>query len=348
MLSRVADSLYWMNRYLERAENVARFIHVNLHLMLDMPGGADGQWQPLIRTTGDDALFAELHGEASQEKVMLFLTFDTKNPNSILSCIRRARENARCIRETISSEMWETLNHFYLKINNPAAPKFAAENPHDFYNDVRTSIQLFDGVTNATMSHGEGYHFARMGKMLERADKTSRILDVKYFILLPQVDYVGTPYDNIQWAALLKSASALEMYRKKYPQISPLGVSEFLISNPDFPRAILFCLIRTEESMKMITGASPSVAGNAAEKRLKSLRAEVAKANIKEIIKAGLHEYLDSFQISLNTIDDSIYTTFLATRAPDESTIPGLIATLNGQAAIQTQSQSQSIKEPVA
>src|SRR4051812_17667711 len=226
MLSRVAQTIYWMNRYVERAENVARFVHVNLHLELDLPMIEEGQpsasqWQPLIWTTGDEKSFTERYKDYTRENVIFFLTFDAENPNSILSCVRTARENARSIREVISSEMWFTLNRFYLMLRDPSAVIRAAEDPHAFYTDVKTFCAMFLGETLTSMSHDEGWHFGRLGRLIERGDKTSRLLDVKYYILLPRLEDVGNPIDTIQWAALLKSASALEMYRKVFSTITP-------------------------------------------------------------------------------------------------------------------------------
>ena len=181
MLSRVADSIYWLSRYVERAENVARFIEVNLQLMLDAPSGEDQQWEPLVNTTGDYEAFKKRHGEATQQNVIHFLTFDAENPNSILSCVRSARENARTVREIISSEMWLQLNKFYLMVTAATENSSAQANPHEFFTEVKNANHLFNGAAAATMTHGEPWHFFQMGRMLERADKTSRILDVKYF-----------------------------------------------------------------------------------------------------------------------------------------------------------------------
>ncbi|MGC2164466.1 MAG: alpha-E domain-containing protein, partial [Gallionella sp.] len=180
MLSRVANSIYWMSRYMERAENVARFIGVNLNLSLDMPADFGEQWAPLINITGDHELFKERYGNPTRENVMHFLTFDRENPNSILTCVRNARESARSVREIISSEMWEQANRFYLLVKDVAAAKTMTDNPHDFYASVKLESHLFDGITEGTMSHGEAWHFLQLGELLERADKTSRILDVKY------------------------------------------------------------------------------------------------------------------------------------------------------------------------
>src|SRR5258706_5034499 len=168
MLARVADSIYWMSRYVERAENVARFIEVNLNLMLDLPVGSAQQWQPLVATTGDAAAFAKRYGTATQRNVIQFLTFDQENVNSIRSCLRTARENARSVREVISSEMWEQVNEFYLMITSDAARSGSLADPHELFAAVKTSSQLFAAVADATMSHNDGWHFCRLGRELER------------------------------------------------------------------------------------------------------------------------------------------------------------------------------------
>jgi len=322
MLSRVANSIYWMSRYLERAENVARFIGVNINLSLDMPAEFGEQWAPLVKTTGDSELFAQRYGEATRENVMHFLTFDRENPNSILSCVRHARENARSVREIISSEMWEQANRFYLMVKEAAANKSAFDNPNDFYSAVKTESHLFDGITEATMSHGEAWHFLQVGELLERADKTSRILDVKYYILLPDERVVGATVDNIQWAALLKSASALEMYRKHSKQISPSKVADFLILNREFPRSIQSCLGRAAYSLYAITGSRRDGFSNTTEKHLGKLLAEMNYTQIDEIISNGLHEFLDVLQNRLNQIDDSIYDSFFTMRPLTGKSIP--------------------------
>ena len=227
LLSRVADSVYWMARYIERAENVARFIGVNLNLQIDLPLAPSQQWQPLIDTSGDTEAFKERYGVATQVRVIEWLAYHPENANSIASCLRYARENARSVRETISSEMWAQVNSMYLQIQTQRSlPE--PERMLDAFREIRMGCHLFEGVTDATMSHNEAWHFMRLGRMLERADKTSRILDVKYFMLLPSVRDVGTPYDDIHWTAVLKSVSGFEMYRKKYGRIAPSDVVDFL------------------------------------------------------------------------------------------------------------------------
>jgi uncharacterized alpha-E superfamily protein len=316
MLSRVADSIYWMSRYIERAENVARFIDVNLNLMLDLPVGSMQQWQPLVDITGDTAEFEKAYGTATQQKVIQFLTFDPDNVNSIRSCIRAARENARSVREIISSAMWEQLNEFYLLVNSAGANVGSLRDPHELFASVKMSSHQFAGVTDATMTHSEGWHFSRLGRQLERADKTSRIVDVKYFLLLPTAADVGTTFDDIQWAAVLRSASAFEMYRKRYGRISPDRVVEFLLIDGEFPRAVQWCLMAARESVHAISGTPAGMFRNPVEQLLGELCSELAYVQVDDLISAGLHEYLDQLQTRMNRVSNGIRETFFATRAP--------------------------------
>jgi uncharacterized alpha-E superfamily protein len=312
MLSRVADSVYWMSRYVERAENVARFIEVNFQLTLDSPFIEDKQWEPLVNTSGDREDFAKRFGSATQENVLRFLISDLRNPNSILSCIRGARENARTVREIISSEMWLHLNKFYLMMNVAASDPRTLETPQELLNEIKLASHLFTGITDATMTHNEAWNFCRLARMLERADKTSRILDVKYFILLSSVEDVGTPIDDIQWAAVLRSASAFEMYRKQHGRISPRGVVEFLMLDREFPRAIQFCLLAARDSLHCISGTSVGTFRFPPEKLLGQLCSDLSFASVDEIISYGLHEYLDELQTKMNQLGAGIYEMFFA------------------------------------
>lgn len=311
MLSRVADSIYWLNRYIERADNVARFVDVNLNLMLDLPAGVTQQWQPLVITTGDSDLFQNRYGEATAENVIRFLTFDPDYPNSILSVLQVARENARSIREIISSEMWEEVNSFYWMVKEAAQGGSLGTLP-DFFTQVKLASHRFAGVMDATMTHNEGWHFGQMGRLLERADKTTRILDVKYFLLLPSVQWVGTPLDQIQWMALLKSASAYEMYRKCQRRITPTGVAEFLILDRQFPRSIHFCLSQAEQSLHQITSTPVGTWCNSAERALGRVCAQLGYLTIEDVVDTGLHEFLNQMQIEINGIGNQISTTFSA------------------------------------
>lgn len=313
LLSRVANAVYWMARYIERAENVARFIAVNQNLMLDLPRGYGEQWQPIVDTTGDRALFLEHYDSATEENVVRFLAFDPRNPNSVYSCILAARENARSVRETISTEMWEQINSLYLLIINESRKTVHEVLPEFCYN-VRMACHLFQGITHVTLSHGEAWHFIRLGTTLERADKTTRILDVKYFILLPSVSDVGTPYDDIQWGAVLKSVSGFEMYRKRYGRISPERVVEFLLLDGEFPRAVRFSVARADQSLHGITGTPLGTFSCLSERYTGLLHAELDYAQVEVILKSGLHEFFDALQTKMNTIDECILGDFFAQR----------------------------------
>ena len=310
MLSRTANSIYWMSRYLERADNVARFLAVNDHLVLDM--GLDrekAQWSPLVSASGDDKDFAARYGEASEDNVVRFLTFDDKNPNSILTCVQNARENARTLREVISSEMWETLNALYHSVREQSQ-KYDGEDLQDFFTEVRTANHHFTGLIENTMSHNQGWYFALIGRLLERADKTARILDVKYFALLPNPDYLDSPYDTVEWGAVLKSVSGFEMYRKKFHRANYRDVTRFLVLDPHFPRAIRYCVNSASQALgRIIEMLDVSVP---VEEEMAKLKVMVDEADIDVILNNGLHEFIDIFQFNLNVVDESLYHSFFA------------------------------------
>ena len=310
MLSRVANAVYWSSRYVERAENVARFIDVNLNLMLDSTTRERPSWEPLVLTSGDQDYFHEHYGEASAEAVAWFLTFDGSYPNSILSTVSRARENAQTVREVISREMWQELNEFYLMLKEASGKSFSLGEMSEFYAQVKRRGIYYEGVTEATLSHGEPWYFTRLGRLLERADKTSRILDVKYFVLLPNVGDVGSTVDQVGWSALLNSASALQMYRQLYHSTTPHNVAQFLLLNRDFPRSINYCVRKSQESLNAITGTTSEESFSKPERRLGQLRAKLSFDQIGDVIAFGLHEYIDQLQVSLNEASAAIQHQF--------------------------------------
>ena len=312
MLSRVADSLFWMSRYVERAENVARFIDVNLMLLLDVGVQGTSQWAPLVYTTGDHEDFEARYSDTSQENVLRFLTFDRKNPNSILSCLASARENARVSRDMISSQMWEELNKFYLLVRDAQNDPMIIAAPYGFFERIRRAGYSIEGVAQTTMSQGEAWHFARLGQMLERSDKTSRILDVKYYLLLPQASDVGTPLDLRQWGSLLKSVWAIEMYRRCHGRLSPRSVVDFLLLNREFPRAVHFSVQQAETSLLAISGGTGKNFRNRSEQLLGRLRSEFAYTDVENVMDRGLHEFIDDLQANLNTIGEAIFNDFIA------------------------------------
>ncbi len=322
LLSRAAEAVYWMARYIERAENVARFIDVNLHLQLDLPLEPNHEWQPLIDTSGDAAIFRERQGEAKKANVIKFLVWDTNNLNSISSCLRAARENARSIREIISTEMWEQVNSMHLKVQSQRALS-ESERLAEFLRGFRLGCHMFEGITDSTMSYNEAWHFLRLGRQLERADKTSRILDVKYFMLLPSANSIGTPYDDIHWSAVLKSVSGFEMYRKKHGRIAPRSIVDFLVLDREFPRAIRHCLRVADESLHTITGTPMGSCQYPSERALAPLRAELDYTSVQTIIGHGLHEYLDGLQARMNAIDDALACDFFASSLTSQPAMAG-------------------------
>lgn len=319
MLSRVADSCYWIGRYLERAENVARFADVNQYLLVDLPGDHGEQWEPLVQITGDEAYFNAVYKEATRENVLRFLTFDPHYMNSIACCVQQARENARAIRDTITVELWEQINQFHAMMDEGAANYGAGDVPYDFFARVKKASQLFGGVLDNSMTHGEPWHFIRLGQLIERADKTTRMLDVKYFILLPSAEDVGSALDELHWVALLRSASALQMYRKQYGLIRPDRIIEFLLLDRMFPRSVLFCLLGAQRCLHAISGTPIGAYGNPPEQRLGHLTSNMTYVNPADIIRGGLHEYLDELQDLINSAGQSINDFYFAHRpAPDD------------------------------
>jgi uncharacterized alpha-E superfamily protein len=333
MLSRVADALYWTSRYVERAENVARFIDVSLNLMLESSAHGERDWASLVLTTGDQEFFEKKYGTATPANVTQFLTFDEEYSSSIWSSVSRARENARSVRDIISREMWQELNEFYLMVQQAARPGLQPEDLIDFCARVKRAGIYFEGVTNATLSRGEAYHFAQVGRMLERADKTSRILDVKYFLLSPTQSKApalsqlqsqsqsqsagsqsqsqnGVASDQVGWTTLLNSASALQMYRQIWHVTTPQSVSAFLLLDRNFPRSILRCVRRAQESLHAISGAPLYSFESEAERLIGRLRSELDYAKIEEIMEEGLHEYVDGLQGQLNEVGSAVQAQF--------------------------------------
>lgn len=318
MLSRVADSIFWINRYIERADNLACVLDVNKQLNLDLPADFPQQWEPLIFITGDQNLFRERYDKPNEENVLHFLMFDTTYPNSIISCLRKARDNALSIRDSLNSEIWEEINSFYHLLNDAARNPFVIQTPHGLFQEIKNASRMFIGTMEAVFTHGEGYHFAHLARMLERADKTSRILDVKYFLLLPSAQHVGSSYDEIQWAALLKSISALQMYRQRHGLLNSGRIVDFLLLDREFPRAVHYCIEKAEQSLHAISGSPQGTYCNPAEQRLGQLHAELAYSAAEDIIASGLHEFLDSLQTKLNRIGDAVFETYFALRPADQ------------------------------
>ncbi|MFO1476117.1 MAG: alpha-E domain-containing protein [Verrucomicrobiota bacterium] len=318
MLSRVANSLYWMSRYVERAENIARILDVNLQLLLDFRGldddGLRDHWMPIIQCTGDQEAFTAQYGRATASAVSEFMVFRQENPNSIVSSICQARENARTVRDQITSETWEELNRLYLFVLSPEARRVWNDNPSDFFNQIKnSSIQLI-GLSEATHIHNEGWWFSQAGRFIERADKTSRILDVRYHTLpakgMPvSVNQAGA----LEWTAILRSCSAWDAYKSVYGgDVHPRDVADLLVLNEDFPRSVRFCVERLNETLRCISGVPGRRFANDADKLSGRLAAELQYSSIQEIFDHGLHDYLDQLQLKLNAVGGALFQTYIS------------------------------------
>ena len=321
MLSRVAESLFWMSRYLERAEDVARIIAVNFQASLDAPSASQElAWEPLIAITGDRGLFNAAFSAYDAASVTAFLTIHPGNPNAIGSCVGRARENARAVREQISREMWEQLNRLYHAIA-AADINTIIRNPYDFFSEVRNGSHLVQGVTDATMAHSEGWEFIQAGKFLERASQTARILDVKYSALAGNLGGEGVPLASLQWIALLKSCSAFEPYRRAHSQLQAWRVVDFLLLDRTFPRSVAFCLDQTRDALARISESPIDRPTNAAERQLGRVCAELAYLDIRDAL-ADLHLFLDSMQDKLGNVGEAIAQSYFVANVAPPGALP--------------------------
>src|SRR4029079_5959261 len=311
MLSRVASSLYWMSRYVERAENTARVLDVTwrMSLLVKEPRLQDQEWFAPLNITGTLFPFAGRHNVVNAREVLHFMALDPENPSAIYACAKSARENARAVRGSITSEMWEVLNGTWLEMQQMDEHKMEQRGVSAFFAWVKERSPLFRGVTFGTMHRDDAYDFTRMGTHMERADSTARILDVKYHILLPSVKDVGGAVDYYQWSAVLRSVSAFEAYRKVYRDvITPLKLAELLILREDIPRSLRFCLMQVCNTLGKVPNSQSTGALNGAGQIHDGLQ----HGRISEIFASGLHEYLTDFLDSMHDLSMHIQKSFFS------------------------------------
>jgi uncharacterized alpha-E superfamily protein len=311
MISRVAEHCLWMSRYLERAESTARVLEVNQALLLDFVVPLEQQWKPLLIISG----IHDFAGGSDSETVQEYLTWDPNNPTSIASSLASARENARIIREVISTDMWERINYYHLWMQGPAARELYQRSRTEFYNQIKRINQMLFGIGEGTMSHGETWDFYLLGKYLERSSQTARILDVKYHLLLPTPEQVGTPVDVAHWTAILTSCSGYEPFQKKRQLGDPgYSVADFLIFDPLFPRSIRFCLNECQQAVHAISGRPTTQPKSEAEHSLHSLARWLNLVKIDDFIRAGLHEELTRVINRIHQVGEAIHRTFFDVR----------------------------------
>lgn len=303
MLSRIADSLFWIGRYMERGDNTARILDVNYHMLLEQPQDTYKlRWDPLIAVTGERSRFYQHHEEASAQTAFEFLGFSEHNPNSILQCIVLARENARTIRDRISRELWEDINSLYHRINRMHEE---GEGLSRFCDVVKRGGHRFHGVCDATLARDEGWHFVQAGCVLERAEMTARILDVHYHQLLEGPQVLSEARSHL-WMAVLKSVAAYEFYRRQYSTIEPAKVSELLLLDARHPRSVRFNIAALQGSLYAITGSVPGTYANEAERLVGKMNERLAYDSIEEIFDGGLHNFLTEVRHTCRQIGDQI------------------------------------------
>ena len=302
MLSRVAENLYWLGRYLERTENIARMAHVEQEVSLE-----EGQevWHSLVSTTAANDLYWRALLESPELTHSEFLLFSPLNPGAMRATLVRARELARGLREHISREVWEEINALYLFLARRR--RYVASDLHELCAETKRRTQTILGLYDNTVLRDEGREWFRCGMYLERADMTSRIIDAKYHILLPGGDSVGGAFDRFQWMAVLRSASAQEAYRRLgHSEVDGALVAQLLLFSRAFPRSLAFCVQALERHYREATAGTAKRRRAAAERSVALLNLDLGAAEIEEVIEDGLHEFIDGFQARLNEIDGII------------------------------------------
>ncbi len=306
MLSRVAENIYWLARYVERAENTARLVRVNSHLVLDTPRGITPGWEPLVDITGSHDGFFAVEREPNERNIVRFLIGDAANPGSILSSLAAARENCRTVREVLPRQSWERLNELYL---------FAKENIHagltkggrdDFLDGIISGSQGITGLLGSVMYRDQAWHFARLGRNLERADMTTRIIDVRSTDLFPDDLLESRSLDTLQWISVLRSLNGYQAYRRHVAiRVSRADVLSFLFHDASFPRSFMHCLDAVDESVWAL--GEP---GEAATRGIRRFKRKLLKIDVGEMNQASLHEFIDELQIDIGRLHAHLAKTF--------------------------------------
>ncbi len=317
MLSRVSNCLYWMSRYIERSENTARIVDTNLQLLLDFRNLDDSaiaeHWMPIVESTGDTEDFLAKYSRATGQAVTEFLVFDTSNPNSIATSIAQARENARMVRDQITVELWEELNRLYLWMRSDDARSLWNNSPTEFFGVIKNGSVLLLGLIYATFVHNEGWQFMQAGKFIERADKITRIIDVRHSTFPEK----GAPAsisqrDALDWSAVLRSCSAWDAYKSAYgADVRPEWVVELLLFNEEFPRSVRFCIEKLDDALRAISGVPNRRFSNEAEKLSGRLLAELQYGSLEEVLAHGVHDYMDLLQLRFNNIGAELFNAYI-------------------------------------
>jgi uncharacterized alpha-E superfamily protein len=311
MLSRVAENIYWMARFIERAENTARLINVTSNLVLDLPKKFSFEWRTLVDITGYSALFNERYAAADDRSVVKFLMGDIHNPGSVIRSLDSARENARTIRDIIPREAWEQINHLCMRCKGNLQLGLSRQGRHDYLRWTILGTQTITGMLAGTMNHDAGYNFLRMGRNLERADMTTRIIDVRSANLLAEQPSDLAPFENIQWMSVLKSLTGYQMYRRttQVPVRRP-DVLKFLFQDKRFPRAFYHTVCEVESCLRDLPR------NDAPLRLITQLQRTVSESKPERLSQAELHQYIDELQAHLAEVHDQISATYFSAAVP--------------------------------
>lgn len=317
MLARTADNLYWVSRYLERADFLARLIEASSRISA-LPktfATAQDEWQSVLIASGADETFYEHMSTADEANIIAYLAFDPRNPSSIRNCIEFGRANARAVRTALTVEMWESINSAWLELKKFEAVhktlgRIDREELIKFLDFVKTTSSLFDGLGYRTMLRNDAYYFSRLGVYIERADNTARVLDVKYHVLLPEQETVGGSVDYFQWTTILRSVSALTAYHWVYREsIKPWNIADLLILRQEMPRSLSSCydnIVRFLDAIGNEYGRQ-----GPAQRHARNVKRRLESASIKEIFQSGMHEFVEAFVTENNRLGEEIAEQYL-------------------------------------
>jgi len=305
MLSRVAENIYWLARYVERAENTARLVRVNSHLVLDTPRGITPGWEPLVEITGLSDAFHSVDRETSERNVVRFLIGDAQNPGSILCSLAAARENCRTVRDVLPRSSWEKLNELYLFAKENIQSGLTKSGRDAFLDGIISGSQQIVGLLGSVMYRDEAWHFSRIGRNLERADMTTRIIDVRSTDLFPDDLLESRSLDTLQWISVLRSMSGYQIYRRHVAiRVSRADVLDFLFYDPLFPRSFLHCIDAVDESIAKLENSGAALRG------IRALKRTLRQTSVGEMTQASLHEFIDELQIGIINLHSALAETY--------------------------------------
>ena len=316
LLARYAESIFWMARYMERAENLARILDVHETFSHDANGFKN--WHTIVKLNGDNQKFFSRYDAATAENVVRFYVLDPQNPTSILSAVRAARENARCLRPWISTEMWSQINVFYNHVQTIQPRDTALPNLTHLCSEIKEACQAHAGITEGTFYRDEGWYFYQLGKYIERADQTTRLLDIGYFSMLPTAQEAGGHQDFVQWHALLRSVAGYHAFRRVYPRgMTPADIAGFILYNESFPRSVALCVREINAVLTHLKSRYKLRGGNAAMERIDEIMAALSSRPIERVIGDGLHDYLDWLQLRLSNVTSELSRSFFGQTLPE-------------------------------